>query len=234
MKEKPLFFDMKQRTGPNGQTLVVSRDVAEMSDELERKVEAEQARERKERELIAKAESIEAEIERRISPLGTLGLPELLDGRRHKYGLTDAVFAQQAMFDRVMIMQIDRDDCDTYDPNGLIVMSDKGKTRKLESQPRGIIVSAGLLAMDQLETNGSGLGHIVTFARLVPWHIPFEMIKGMERYIIPIMTSDILADEDLWANLRAGKIKRARTPSNRHGFEGVGEPVETEAKEICE
>lgn len=233
MKDKPLFFDMKQRTGPNGQPVVVTRDVAEMSDELERKVEEERLRERRERELYARAESIEAEIARRISPLGALGLPEPLDSRRVIYGLTDAVFKQQAMFDKVMIMQIDRDGSDTYDPNGLVVMSEKGRARKMESQPRGIIVSAGLLALDQLETNGSGVGHIVTFCRLTPWHIPFEYVMGVERYIIPINTSDILCDEDQWSNLQSGRLKRARTPSNRNAFDGVP-PVEVEQKEIGE
>lgn len=235
MNDRRIFMDMKPRTGPDA--LAVSRDVLEMSDHLAQQQEAEREREADAARRLAFAEEQAEEIRSRISPPGTLGLPPLLDARRMEYALTDAVFQQQAMFDKLFVAQVDVDKSETADPRGKIIAPPKARERQIEAYPRGIIVSAGLLALDQLETNGSGLGHIVTFCRLTPWRIPFEMISGKERYLIPLNTSDILADSDAWTHLRAGKIARARTPSGRNAFvvnDEVVEPVEVEQKEIGE
>lgn len=211
MREKPLFFDMKQGAKP----LVVSSEVLEMTDAaLER---ADNARQR---ELARKSasEAFDAELRKRMSPPGALGLPPLLEERRWQHKLTDATFEHLAMFDKVLLWQFEKEE--TFGDTR-IILSDKGKQRVEQEAPCGMIVSAGLQALDELETNGSALGHVVMFVRLSPWRVPFETVLGKERHLIPLRTCDIIADLDAGRRLQKGELVRARDSRGRNGFSGI-------------
>ncbi len=211
MNDRRMIFDMQG--GPK--RLQVSQDALDMTEMALERAEAERKR-------MAFKQMEDDEIAKRISPPGALGLPELLERRRHELKLTDAMFEQVAMFDKVLLYQFPKGDGETIpgSASGLI-LSEKGKARTEQEAPRGIIVSAGLQALDELETNGSGIGHIVLFVRLSPWRVPFETVMGKDRYLIPLRTCDIIADEDAGRQLRDGQLVRARTPQGRNGFHGI-------------
>jgi hypothetical protein len=169
------------------------------------------------------APKIAEAIGKRMSPPGTLGLPPLLDERRLRYGMCDAVFAAQAAYDRILLFQIDPSfsDGEKYGDTG-IYMPDSAKRRVREEAPRGVIVSAGLRALDSLRSNGMDLGHIVSFVRLSPWRLPVDMIAGAPVYVLILRDSDIVGSEDTAAALRAGGLVIEAKPD--HSYIGRGVP----------
>src|SRR5690349_5617893 len=52
------------------------------------------------------AERVSDAIAARMTPAGGLGLPPLLDERRLQYGIPDEAFEADALFDRVLVWQI--------------------------------------------------------------------------------------------------------------------------------
>ena len=132
---------------------------------------------------------------------GSLGLPPLLEERRLQYLIPNGAFAQRALYDRMLVYQIAYYQERYGDTR--ILMSDEGKSRNKNEAPRGVIVSAGLQALDVLHDHGSGLGHIVKFIRLAPWRLPCDMIGGKEEELLILRCGDLIADEDLEAKLRS-------------------------------
>jgi hypothetical protein len=135
-----------------------------------------------------------------MAPPGTFGLPPLLEQRRLEYLIPNGAFAQRAIYDRMLLWQIPYYQERYGDTR--IVMSESGKSRLKNEAPRGIIVTAGLQALDVLHDHGSGLGHIVKFIRLAPWRLPIDMIGGKEEELLILRAGDLIADEDLEQKLR--------------------------------
>lgn len=133
-------------------------------------------------------------------------MPELLEERRLKYAIPDGAFKQQAMGWRVLLWQLPLWEGATFQGTS-IVMTDQTKASKIESAPRGVIVSAGLEALDYLRTNGSDLGHIMNFLQLGPWRLPIDMIEGRQQHLVITHGADLIADEDLQAAIRAGAMR---------------------------
>jgi hypothetical protein len=147
-------------------------------------------------------------IRERMSPAGALGLPRLLDERRAEYGITDGAFKFQASFDRVFIWQIPMQKGDKFE-GSLIHMAESTQMRERNKAPHGVIVSAGLLALDSLRSNGLDLGHRVLFAHSAPYHIRYDVVEGQEYHLIILTAGDIIGSEDLATNLskRVVRIK---------------------------
>lgn len=135
-----------------------------------------------------------------MAPPGAFGLPALLEERRQQYLIPNGAFAQRALYDRMLVYQIPYY-VDRYGDTR-ILMSDEGKSRSKNEAPRGVIVSAGLQALDVLHDHGSGLGNIVKFIRLAPWRLPCDMIAGKEEELLILRCGDLIADEDLELKLR--------------------------------
>jgi hypothetical protein len=159
---------------------------------------------RQERELWLYAERVKEKLTEVMATPGTLGLPELLEARRLKYGMPDGLFKHQAAYDRVLCYQIPRFETETFGDT-LIVRPDSVKKKDREGAPRAVIVSAGMRALDNLRSNGMDLGHVVTFLRLSPWRFPAEMVEGHEFYLLPLYAGDIIASEDTAEELKTGK-----------------------------
>jgi len=136
-----------------------------------------------------------------LAPPGAFGLPPLLEQRRLEYLIPNGAFAQRAMYDRLLLWQIPYYRENYGDTR--IIMSEQGRDRNKNEAPRGIIVSAGLQALDVLHDHGSGLGNVVKFIRLAPWRLPCDMIGGQEQYLMILRCGDLIADEDLELKLRA-------------------------------
>lgn len=136
-----------------------------------------------------------------------LGLGKLVEEKRWKYGIPDEAFFNQCpAFDRILVVQIPEDESDTYGDSGL-VKTETAKKRDLVEAPRGIIVGAGLSALDQLRSNGIDLGHTVGFVRLAPFRRPYATIAGERISLVVLVAGDIVDSEDLGQQLRARQVR---------------------------
>lgn len=160
--------------------------------------------------------------EKHLAPPGKLGLSPLLDARRAEFGIIDACFNVQCAFDRVLLWQIQPafDEGDTYGGSS-IIMTDNEKRRTREEAPRGVLVGAGLKALDNLRCNGIDLGHIVHFVRLSPWRLPVDRIDGTLFHVLILRDADIIGSEDLAMNMRKGLARIQLNDNGEHVLGGT-------------
>lgn len=155
-----------------------------------------------------KSERLAREIGAHISE-ESIGLGPLVDKKRKQYGIPDEAFFNQCpAFNKILVAQIPEDEGETYGgEGGLIIKTEIAKTRELVEAPRGVIVGAGLQALDVLRSNGMDIGHTVGFTRLAPFRRPFATIAGERLTLIVLVAGDIVDSEDLGQQLRARKVR---------------------------
>lgn len=158
------------------------------------------------RKLAEKAIQEDAEIRARMSPPGKIpAIPPLLERRRLEFGITDGAFDHQCAYDRILVHQLPRETGEKYEGTQ-IIMPETGKARRRADTPRGIVVSAGLRALDNLRSNGIDLGHIVSFIQMAPWRIKCDVFgAGRERYLLVLRDGDIIGSEDTRKAIAEGK-----------------------------
>ena len=159
------------------------------------------------RELIRQAEAESAEQKAQVAEAGAFNLPEQLDKRRREFAIPDGAFRLQAVFDRCLVWQISDFEGNHATEGGLLVMPDTVADRELRETPRGILVSAGLTALDQLRSHGIELGDIVTMIRIAPYHIRCACIAHKWQYLVVLSAGDIIGSEDLAARVRAKETR---------------------------
>src|SRR5690349_8585987 len=100
-------------------------------------------------------QALDAAVLEHMSPMHKpLGLGPLVEQKRWRYGIPDeAFFNQCAAFNKVLVSQIPEEESDTYEGT-VILKTEVTKKRELVEAPRGVIVSAGLQALDELRSNG--------------------------------------------------------------------------------
>ncbi len=145
------------------------------------------------------AERIAIDIkENHMAPPGGLGLHPLLDERRLKYGIPDEAFKSGAAFDRVFVWQIlpHHEEGKTY-AGSSILLPETARKRQLQESFRGVLVSAGLKAMDTLKSNGIQIGAIVEFIRFGIYHKCVGAYAGShEQHLLVLRDGDIIGCED--------------------------------------
>lgn len=184
-----------------------------------------------ERALVA--ESIADELLASLAPRGTFNVPELLDERRFEYGIPNGAFAQFPAFDKVYIWQLQLEERRTYSDGGAIIKPDAVIAYDRNTAPRGIIVSAGLQALDSLRSTGIDLGHIVRFKKFSPFIQPVAEIQGKKLEVMVIRDGDIVASEDLASAYHTRRME-IRNVSDKgsydHRFARAGEESTTGGK----
>jgi co-chaperonin GroES (HSP10) len=151
-------------------------------------------------------ENFDAEVRKHISK-DSLGLGPLVDQKRMKYGIVDAAwYGQQPLFDRVLVWQISEDEGETYN-GGIIVKTEVARKRELVEAPRGVIVGAGLGALDVLRSNGVDIGHTVGFTRLAPFRRPIGVFAGVPLALIVLHVGDLVDSEDLGSQLKSRTVR---------------------------
>lgn len=155
------------------------------------------------------ADRIAKSIQERQAKWGALGLSKLLDERRMRYGIPNEAFEEHAVYDRILVWQLEprhEEGKKTYGDSS-IIRPETAKKASVQESCRGVLVSAGLLALDHLRTNGMELGHIVTFVRLSPWRKIVASYEGNEIPLLILRSGDIIASEDLQTNLRSRQAR---------------------------
>lgn len=151
-------------------------------------------------------ENFDAEVRKHISK-EPLGLGALVEQKRMKYGIVDAAwYGQHPLFDRVLVWQISEDEGETYN-GGVIVKTEVARKRELVEAPRGVIVGAGLGALDVLRSNGVDIGHTVGFTRLAPFRRPIGVFAGVPLALIVLHVGDLVDSEDLGAQARNRTVR---------------------------
>lgn len=189
-------------------------------------------------ELDKKARAEEDErIRAKISPPGSLGLPPLLDIRRIQLRIVDSYFQRRALYDRILIFQIAPEFArkKTFGDTS-IVMPEDTADRHTKDTPRGVVISAGLRALDAMRANGVDLGHVVQFARMSPYRIIVDVVNAKEQAAIVARVGDLIASEDLAQSIREGLTRVEYNEETRqHHFVDEGgmvwaqnDPIPTE------
>lgn len=152
------------------------------------------------------AEAIADELEKSLKPRGHFNIPPLLDERRLEYGIPNGAFDAFPAFDKVYVYQLTVNERRTYAEGGAVLMPDAVVSVDRNRAPRGIIVSAGLAALDSLRSSGIDLGHIIRFKKLSPFIQPVANIKGHQLDIMVIRDGDIVSSEDLATEYHARRL----------------------------
>lgn len=162
---------------------------------------------------------IEKAVAERIAAPGALDLPKLLDQRRIEWAITDGAFKLAMVYDRVLIYQIPEDDTKEgkMGKDSVIWAPDQTKDRLKHECPRGVLIGAGVKALDALRSHGIDLGHIVYYIASQPWRLQFDYIAGKRVTALPMNAGDIIGSEDLQRDLRDRKCM-VTTKVNEAGF----------------
>lgn len=185
----------------------------------EQDLEIEQLAEQQ-RKMFIVAESIEKQLRESLKPAGYFNIPELLDKRRLEYLIPNGAFESYPAFDKIYIWQLSTVEGNTYAKGGKIVMPDQIIAAKRNTAPRGILISAGLKAMDALYSSGFEIGHIVRFKKMAPFIQPVDMIEGHELTVMVLRDGDVVSSEDLASSIhsRKTKIVNIGAKDNRYDF----------------
>lgn len=154
-------------------------------------------------------ERLDAQVRARMAAPGALGLPPLLEHRRLTLPIPDSAFARTAFAERVLVWQVAMDSSDRIG-GGLLFKPATMKDRERHTAPRGVVLSAGLAALDQLRSNGIDIGHLVNFAGLSPYEIHCDTIGGHQVRVTILHAGDIFASEDTGRLVQWGFLRREK------------------------
>lgn len=144
-----------------------------------------------------------------MAPPDSLGLPPLLEKRRQEHLIPNGAFAIQPVYDRIYVYQIGEKDIqanETFGKTSIVMPQTVRESRRAET-PRGIVVGAGLQAMDNLRSNGMDVGHVIRFIRNAPWRMPVDWVGTDQIYVFVMRSGDITGSEDLTTALRTGDTR---------------------------
>lgn len=150
-----------------------------------------------------------------MSPKDALGLPPLLEARRLEWHIPDGAFMLAPLYDRVFVYQIE-----TYldGKKGQITMSERKQSAEKRTNPRGILVAAGALALDSVRSNGCDLGHVVRFQNVNPLRLVVDYSDGQEFEVQLMTAGDLTGSEDLSDMLRSGAVRMEKGEDGKHRY----------------
>ncbi len=157
-------------------------------------------------------------IKERMSPPGALHLPPLLEAARLKHGIPDGFFRSQAAFDRIYVFPLDPEDDDEKIKGTNLFKAKLTKLKDKQEGSRGVLISAGLTALDRLMSHGIELGHVITTNKNVPFARRCEEILGVPMFFLVMREADLAGSETLAEDLLAGR-KRIVEVGDETGYQ---------------
>lgn len=165
------------------------------------------------------------EIRKHVAPLGKTGLPAaimppLLDRRRVEYLIPNEAWSSQPSSDTVRVWQVEDKTQATYVEGGIVVRPDAVRDQDRNESPKGILVAAGLLALDSLRSHGIELGHVVSLLRMSPFRMTCAVVGGKWKSTLVMHAGDIKGSDDTMDMLRSGELElRVVREKCREGYE---------------
>lgn len=169
----------------------------------------------RERMLAFAKSTYQIERKKHVAADGTFNLPPLLEQRRIRWEIPDGVFrlAAGTAYDRILIWQIPLLSECNEDANfiggagGILHKAVQTKEKETREAPRGVIVGAGLQALDALRSHGIDLGHIVYFCKNTVYSIQVDYIAGHWERVSLARACDLVLSEDVALEMRTGAVK---------------------------
>ena len=156
-----------------------------------------------------------SDIKRQMSAPEVLALDPMLEAARQRYHLIDGYFSSLATDDRIFVYQIDMNEGETFLTDGKIIRSKPSEQRARHESTRGVLLSWGLKAQDELWCQGYRLGHVVEFIEMAPWKKEVGRIyaKSEPEYLLVLRAGMIVGSVTLEQDRRAGRyrVERVRT-----------------------
>lgn len=165
------------------------------------------------------AEAIAGKLQASLKPEGYYNLPWLLEKRRMEYYIPNGAFEQFPAFDKVYVWQVTTKERNTYSAGGKILMPEARIAYERNTAPRGVIVSAGLAALDSLRSSGFDLGHMIRFKKFSPFIQEVDEIDGHPLSVMVIRDGDIVASEDLARSYHAKEISVVNVAEDSLGYD---------------
>jgi hypothetical protein len=167
---------------------------------------------------LAVAKNIADKLESSLKPKGFFNIPKLLDDRRIEYAIPNGAFSIYPSFDRVYIYQIPVKERDTFTSGGSILMPDDQRAYDKNTAPRGILISAGLKAMDTLYSTGYQIGHIVRFKKFSPFIVTVDEIDGHNLTVMVVRDGDLEGSEDMAEQINSGRGRIVNVSEDGYDF----------------
>lgn len=165
------------------------------------------------------AANIADALQKSLAPLGTYNIPMLLDERRIEHGIPNGAFEHFPLYDKVYIWQLTMSERRTYSEGGSIEKPEMRLAYDRNTSPRGIIVAAGLKALDSLRSTGCDIGHIVRFKKFSPFMQEVAEINGKTLELMVIRDGDIVSSEDLATLYHKRIISIVNAAQDKGGFD---------------
>ena len=153
----------------------------------------------------------------------------LLERRIREYNIPR--WPGQALYGRIIVYRIPDKAAErkTFVEGGLIEMTEEQAAGRAFRAPRGIIVSAGLQAMDVLRGNGIGLGEMIWMASHTPWRFEVDAKQSGEKVetveFFFMQAGDAVISEDLAERVQSGKAQvELRDGKHQYVVEGDAVP----------
>jgi hypothetical protein len=128
----------------------------------------------------------------------------LLEKRVKEYDIPS--WPGEAQFERIIVFQIPAE-ADAQEKIGSLFVPQKTRDAQLAKSPRGIVVSAGLKALDIMYSHGMELGEMIWLASWSPFRVQTEVKSGgatVEFFFMSV--GDIILSEDMKARFASGEV----------------------------
>jgi hypothetical protein len=173
-------------------------------------------------------------IREKMSPPEVLKLPAKLEAARQKHGIPDGFFRTCAGFDRIFVFPLDafddeRKEAPTF-PGSSIYRPEITQRKDQQEGYRGVLISAGLTAMDRLMSHGYELGDIVMTNKNVPFARRVEQLEGFDMFVLVMRDGDLAGNETLQEDIRAGR----RRVVDVGGDSGYSHQIATVGKAVAD
>ena len=165
------------------------------------------------------AENIADALEKSLAPLGTYRLPGMLDRRRLEFGIPNGCFEHFPLFDKVYIWQLNMTERKTYSEGGTIIKPEARIAHDRSTAARGIIVAAGLAALDSLRSTGVDLGHIVRFKKFAPFIQVVQEVSGVELTVMTLRDGDCVSSEAHAREFHEGRVRIVNVSKEKGGYD---------------
>lgn len=180
------------------------------------------------------AKNIAEELAASLAPAGSFNIPELLDRRRFEFGIPNGCFSCYPADDKAFVYQValPGQGGDKYQ-GSVLIKPENVQSWERNTAPRGILVSAGLRAMDTLHSSGIEIGHIIRFRRLSPFIMPVAEFSGKVLSVMLLRDGDIVASEDLATKLHSRTHEILNISKTGYDFRIVGAVGNTSGEKLA-
>jgi len=153
-------------------------------------------------------------------PHEVLNLPPLLAKKREQYQLIHDLWDYAATWSYCFVVQLKahHGEGKTYVDGGAIVMPDKHADHLQHSNARGVLISAGPQALDQLNSVGIDIGHTVLTSRMSAYYTHAGSLHTEPKGYITVLAGEIRGSLESAMYQRLGLHKFEIEEFQREGY----------------